>query len=78
MKIDEQKKASMSGYDPDILPEQIKLYLDELSELLADLNSRNERLFNITLTIRSYSTSKKKADLQLAKLKRITQKMPVN
>ena len=74
MKIDEQKKASMSGYDPDILPEQIKLYLDELSELLADLNSRNERLFNITLTIRSYSTSKKKADLQLAKLKRITQK----
>lgn len=74
MKIDEQKKASMSGYDPDILPEQIKLYLEELEELLADLNSRNERLFNITLTVRSYSENEKIANLQLEKLKRITQK----
>ena len=73
MKIDEQKKASMSGYDPDILPQQIKLYIEELKELLGDLNSRNERLFNMTLTVRSYSQSKKKANLELEQLRRIVQ-----
>lgn len=73
MKIDEQKKASMSGYDPDILPQQIKLYIEELKEMLGDLNSRNERLFNMTLTVRSYSQSKKKANLELEQLRRIVQ-----
>ncbi len=73
MKIDEQKKASMSGYDPDILPQQIKLYIEELNELLADLNSRNERLFNITLTVRNYSKTEKKALLEIEQLKRLVQ-----
>lgn len=73
MKIDEQKKASMSGYDPDILPQQIKLYIKELDDLLEDLNSRNERLFYITLSVRSYCKSEKKSNLLLEQLKRITQ-----
>lgn len=73
MKIDEQKKASMSGYDPDILPQQIKLYIEELNDMLADLNSRNERLFNITLTVRNYSKTEKKANLELEQLRRIVQ-----
>lgn len=73
MKIDEQKKASMSGYDTDILPQQIKLYIEELNELLADLNSRNERLFNITLTVRSYSKSEKKSKLETEQLARLVQ-----
>lgn len=73
MKIDEQKKASMAGYDTDILPQQIKLYIDELNELLADLNSRNERLFNITLLIRSYSKSEKKALIEIEQLTRLIQ-----
>ena len=73
MKIDEQKKASMSGYDPDILPQQIKLYIEELKEMLGDLNSRNERLFNMALTVRSYSKTAKKASLELEQLRRIVQ-----
>lgn len=73
MKIDEQKKASTNGYDPDILPQQIKLYIEELKEMLDDLNSRNERLFNMTLTVRSYSNSEKKAKLELDQLRRIMQ-----
>lgn len=73
MKIDEQKKASMSGYDPDILPQQINLYINELNTILEDLDSRNERLFNITLTIRTYNQNEKKAALQLEQLKRIIQ-----
>lgn len=74
MKIDEQKKASRSGYDSDILPENIQIYLTELKDLLEDLNSKNERLFNITVTIRNYATSKTKNNLQTETLARITQK----
>lgn len=73
MKIDEQKKASMSGYDPDILPQQIKLYIAELNEMLDDLNSRNERLFNITLTVRNYTKNRKNATIELENLKRLVQ-----
>ncbi len=73
MKIDEQKKASMSGYDPDILPQQIKLYIDELNNLLADLNSRNERLFNVTLLVRNYSESDKKSVLETESMTRLIQ-----
>lgn len=74
MKIDEQKKAFQAGYDSDILPESIQIYLDELKTLLEDLNSKNERLFDITITIRNYSMSKNSSGLQLETLSRITQK----
>ncbi len=74
MKVDEQKKATRAGYDADILPPSIKLYIDELNEILEDLNAKNERLFNVTITIRNYSQSKKKFALSCENLKRITQK----
>mgnify|MGYP000776354322 FL=1 len=74
MKIDEQKKAFQAGYDSDILPESIQIYLNELKGLLEDLNSKNERLFDITITVREYAMSKQKSDLQLETLSRITQK----
>ena len=64
MKIDEQKKASQSGYDPDILPPAIKMYIEDIEKLLADLNSKNERLFHISISIRSYAKSKKELKLQ--------------
>ena len=74
MKIDEQKKAARSGYDSDILPPQIPMYIDELKSMLDDLNSKDERLFIITLTIRHYAQSKKELDLQSERLKRIANK----
>ena len=74
MKIDEQKKASQSGYDPDILPPQIKMYIDDIEKLLADLNSKNERLFHISISLRAYAKSKKDLKLQAEMLKRICQK----
>ena len=74
MKIDEQKKASQSGYDPDILPPQIKMYIDDIEKLLADLNSKNERLFHISISLRAYEKSKKDLKLQAEMLKRICQK----
>lgn len=74
MKVDEQKKASQAGYDPDILPPQIKMYIDDIEKLLADLNSKNERLFHISISVRSYAKSKKDLKLQAEMLKRICQK----
>ncbi|CDE13022.1 putative uncharacterized protein [Ruminococcus sp. CAG:330] len=74
MKIDEQKKASQSGYDPNILPPSIKMYIEELETLLDDLNSKNERLFHITILIRNYAKTKKELKLQLELLKRLCQK----
>ena len=74
MKVDEQKKASQAGYDSDILPPQIKMYIDDIEKLLGDLNSKNERLFHISISIRSYAKSKKDLKLQAEALKRICQK----
>ena len=74
MKIDEQKKAARSGYDTDILPPQIPMYIDELKSMLEDLNSKDERLFIITLTIRHYAQTNKELNLQIERLKRIATK----
>ncbi len=74
MKIDEQKKAFQAGYDSDVLPESIQIYLTELKELLEELNNKNERLFDITVTLRQYSLTKEQSNLNLETLSRITQK----
>ena len=74
MKCDEQKKASQAGYDPDILPPAIKMYIDDIEKLLGDLNSKNERLFHISISLRSYAKSKKELKLLSETLKRICQK----
>ena len=74
MKVDEQKKASQAGYDPDILPPAIKMYIDDIERLLGDLNSKNERLFHISISVRNYAKSKKELKLQSEMLKRIAQK----
>ena len=74
MKVDEQKKASQAGYDPDILPPAIKMYIDDIEKLLADLNSKNERLFVISLSLRAYAKTKKELKLLGEKMKRACQK----
>ena len=56
------------------MPESIQIYLEELQGMLEELNSKNERLFEITVTIRNYSMTKNQASLQLETLSRITQK----
>lgn len=74
MKIDEQKKASQAGYDPDILPPAIKMYVEDIEKLLEDLNSKDEKLFHISISVRNYARSKKELKLQEEALKRIVSK----
>ncbi|WP_249030189.1 VirB4-like conjugal transfer ATPase, CD1110 family [Tannockella kyphosi] len=62
MKIEEQKKAVRSGYDMDILPTDLATYGVEANKILADLQSRNERMFLITFTIVNSANDKKTLD----------------
>lgn len=50
-KIDEQKKALKSGYDPDMIPYELKYSLNEATELLDDLQNKNQRMFKVTVLI---------------------------
>ena len=50
MKVEEQRKLS-AGYDPDILPPDLITFSKDAAELLADLQSRNERMFLLTFTV---------------------------
>ena len=51
MKIQEQKKAFRSGYDMDIIPSDLNTYGNEAKTLLEDLQSRNERMFLVTVLV---------------------------
>ena len=50
MKAEEQKKAVRAGYDMEILPPDLITFSKDAAELLADLQSRNERMFLLTFT----------------------------
>ena len=62
MKIEEQKKAVRAGYDMDIIPSDLATYGGEAKKLLADLQSRNERMFLITFLVLNTADSKKELD----------------
>ena len=58
MKIEEQKKAVRAGYDMDILPSDLNTYGGEATRLLEDLQSRNERMFLVTVLFLNPADSK--------------------
>lgn len=62
MKIQEQKKAVRAGYDMDIIPSDLATYGGEAKNLLKELQSRNEKMFNITFLVMNYAPSKRKLD----------------
>jgi len=74
MKIDAQKKASQAGYDPNILPPSIQMYVDDITKMLEDLSSKDEKLFHISISLRTYVKNKKSLKLQEEALKRIISK----
>ena len=62
MKIEEQKKAVRFGYDMDIIPSDLNTYGGEAKRLLEDLQSRNERMFLVTVVF--LNTAKNKQELE--------------
>jgi len=74
MKIDQQKKAVQSGYDMDLLPSDLNTYGDEAKKLLKDLQSRNEKMFVITLLTMNMAGSKQVLDNRVFQMSGIAQK----
>ncbi len=64
MKIEEQKKAVRAGYDMDIIPSDLTTYGSEARRILEDLQSRNERMFLVTVIF--LNTAKTKQALENA------------
>ena len=62
MKIEEQKKAVRSGYDMDIIPSDLATYGGEAKKLLEELQSRNERMFLVTVLFMATADSRKELD----------------
>ena len=74
MKIEEQKKAVRSGYDMDVLPSDLVTYGGEAKKLLEDLQSRNERMFLVTVLIMNTADTKRKLDNIIMQTAGIAQK----
>lgn len=74
MKIEEQKKAVRSGYDMDIIPSDLATYGVEAKHLLEELQSRNERMFLVTVLIMNTSDKKQKLENIVFQAQGIAQK----
>ena len=62
MKIAEQKKAVRAGYDMDVIPTDIATYGDEAKNILKELQSRNERMFLVTIIVLNTAPTKRKLE----------------
>ncbi len=74
MKIEEQKKAVRSGYDMDIIPSDLNTYGGEAKRLLEDLQSRNERMFLVTVLFLNTAETKQELDNAVFQTSGIAQK----
>ena len=74
MKIDENKKAVRSGYDMDILPSDLITYGDNIKMLLKDLQTRDERMFVVTIIFMNFAKSLQKLDATLSQISSIASK----
>ena len=50
-KIDEQKRASQSGYDMDIMPADLKSMSKNVAETLADVQAGEDRYYNVSIIL---------------------------
>lgn len=74
MKIEEQKKAVRSGYDMEIIPSDLATYGGDAKKLLDDLQSRNERMFLVTVMFLNTAKSRQELDNTVFQVAGIAQK----
>ena len=74
MKAEEQKKAVRAGYDMEILPPDLITFSKDAAELLADLQSRNERMFLLTFTVVNLAPSRQRLENDVFTVSGIAQK----
>ena len=74
MKITEQKKAVRAGYDMDVIPTDIATYGDEAKNILKELQSRNERMFLVTIIILNTAPARQELETAIFATAGIAQK----
>ena len=74
MKIQEQKKAVRAGYDMDIIPSDLTTFGTEAKTLLEDLQSRNERMFLVTVLVVNLAENKQKLENNVFQASSVAQK----
>ena len=74
MKIDAQKKAVREGFDMDIIPTDLATYAGEAKNILRDLQSRNERMFLVTVLVMNTAKKRQKLDNNIFQVQGIAQK----
>ncbi len=74
MKIEEQKKAVRAGYDMEIIPSDLATYGSEAKTLLEDLQSRNERMFLVTVLVMNTAPSRQKLENNIFQAAGVAQK----
>lgn len=74
MRVDEQKKAVRSGYDIDILPPDLVTFSKDAAALLADLQSRNERMFLLTFLVLNTAPARQQLENDVFTVAGIVQK----
>ncbi|MDY4307898.1 hypothetical protein SNF32_14130 [Enterococcus mundtii] len=70
-KVDEQRKALNSGYDYDMLPYDLSYSMDEAKELLDSLQSKSQKLFEVTVLINFYADNQEKLNKIASKIKSV-------
>ena len=73
MKIDAQKKAVREGFDMDIIPTDLATYAGEAKNILRDLQSRNERMFNLTFLVMHMAETKQKLEIAVSQAASVAQ-----
>lgn len=74
MTIEEQKKAVRSGYDMEIIPSDLATYGADAKRLLNDLQTRNERMFEVTVLFLNKEKNRQELDNAVLQISGIAQK----
>ncbi|UQF71657.1 ATP-binding protein [Vagococcus lutrae] len=74
MRIEENKKAVRSGYDMDILPSDLITYSEDVKNLLKDLQTRDERMFLVTIVYMNFARTIQRLDTTIAQISSIANK----
>lgn len=73
MKIEEQKRAVRSGYDMDLIPNDLTTYGLDAKSMLEGMQGRNERMFLVTVLVMNTGQKKRQMEDGFKEIKSITQ-----
>ena len=72
--IDAQKKATKSGYSPDLISTDLKRAQEQANQLMDDVTTRNQKLFLVTLAITVFADNQTDLDRYASMVKTAAQK----